>query len=119
MKKRFEDRILCFSLPPDPAGETPGVSAVEHTRGWLETDAPKPDRLDGRRGLYGLPRRAFAQTVPRRLRPPGVSSSSLSFFPDGNSLISAGRDSFVKFWTIPGAALFRTVSTYAVPFKWP
>jgi len=72
-KKRFEDRIFGFPLPPRQAGEAPGVSAL-----LLE---------------------------------------SLSFFPDGTSLVSAGRDKFVKFWTIPGAALFRVLATDAVPFQ--
>jgi WD40 repeat protein len=31
--------------------------------------------------------------------------------------VSAGRDSFVKFWTIPGAAFFRAIATQAVPLQ--
>ena len=42
---------------------------------------------------------------------------SLAFFPDGGTLITAGRDLYVKFWTIPDGALFRTVSTGNVPYS--
>jgi WD40 repeat protein len=42
----------------------------------------------------------------------------VSFFPDGKTLVSAGQDSFVKFWTIPNGALFRSViATDAVPVQ--
>jgi WD40 repeat protein len=42
---------------------------------------------------------------------------NLSFFPDGTTLITAGRDMFVKFWTIPNGALFRTIATSNVPYS--
>jgi WD40 repeat protein len=41
---------------------------------------------------------------------------NLSFFPDGATLITAGRDMFVKFWVVSSGALFRTVSTSQVPY---
>jgi hypothetical protein len=117
LRKRFEDRILGFPLPPNQAGETPGVCAVERgADGWKLT----------RRGLMGLiaagafaglTRPAYAQTCSIGAFAHQALLESLSFFPDGNTLVSAGRDSFVKFWTIPGAALFRTVSTDAVPLQ--
>jgi len=47
----------------------------------------------------------------------GAPIASLSFFPDGNTLISAGQDSLVKFWTIPAGALFRSVATDSVPVQ--
>ena len=104
-------------MPPDAALETPGVSAVEHTPdGWKLT----------RRSLIGIIAAGAFTGLPRPLRAAGCSTGafahgsligSLSFFPDGKTLISAGQDSFVKFWTIPNAALFRTVSTSAVPVQ--
>src|ERR1035438_7634893 len=42
---------------------------------------------------------------------------SLSFFPDGETLVSAGKDSYVKFWTVPEGALFRSIATDAVPLQ--
>ena len=86
-------------------------------RGWLEADAPEPDRFDGRGGLCGTsPARPRANLFHRRLCYQALLES-LSFFPDGNTLVSAGRDSFVKFWTIPNAALFRAIATQAVPLQ--
>ena len=43
--------------------------------------------------------------------------ASLSFSPDAQTLITAGQDSFVKFWTASSGALFRTVSTVDVPYR--
>ena len=37
--------------------------------------------------------------------------------PDGKTLLTAGRDMLVKFWTVPEGALFRTVSTPGIPYS--
>jgi len=42
---------------------------------------------------------------------------NVCFSPDGSTLITAGRDMYVKFWTVPNGALFRTVSTSNVPYS--
>jgi len=117
MKKRFEDRIAGFMLPPKAPGESPGVSAIEHRRdGWKLT----------RRSVMGLiAARAFAGTAGAggaAVCAPGAFAheillDSLSFVPGGKTLVSAGRDSLVKFWTIPEGALFRVASTDAVPLQ--
>jgi hypothetical protein len=117
MKKRFEDRIFSFPLPLETAGETPGVSSIEpRPDGWTLT----------RRGLMGLIAAGACAALPRSARAAGCSSGafaheilidSLSFFPDGTTLISAGQDSLVKFWTVPRGALFRTVSTDGLPLQ--
>jgi WD40 repeat protein len=65
----------------------------------------------------GLPRRARAQTCSTGAFAHEILVESLSFFPDGASLVSAGRDKLVKFWSIPGAALFRTIGVDAVPLQ--
>jgi len=64
-----------------------------------------------------LPRIARAQACSTGAFAHELPIGSLSFFPDGNTLISAGQDSLVKFWTIPAGALFRSVSTGAVPVQ--
>jgi len=43
--------------------------------------------------------------------------ASLSFSPDGQTLITAGQDSFVKFWNASSGALFRTIGTVDVPYR--
>jgi WD40 repeat protein len=117
LRKRFEDRILGFPLPPDQPGETPGVCAVERSAdGWKLTRRSLMG-LIAAGAFAGLARPAYAQTCSTGAFAHQALLESLSFFPDGNTLVSAGRDSFVKFWTIPGAALFRTVSTDAVPLQ--
>jgi hypothetical protein len=104
MKTRFDDRIRNFSLPIS-APETPGTAL-------------------SRRALLGILTAGAFVAFPRAARAGACSAgafahevliTSLSFFPDGNTLISAGRDSFVKFWTIPAGALFRTIATDAIP----
>ena len=115
LKKRFEDRIFGFLLPPHQAGETPGVSAVGRgADGWRLTRRSLMG-LIAAGAFAGLPRLARARTCSTGAFAHQALLESLSFFPDGNTLVSAGRDSFVKFWTIPGAALFRTIATEAVP----
>ena len=100
-RKRFEDRILGFPLPPDQAGETPSVSAVERgPDGWRLTRRSLMG-LIAAGAFAGLPRLARAQTCSAGAFAHQALLESLSFFPDGNTLVSAGRDSFVKFWTIP------------------
>ncbi len=114
-KSRFEDRLFACPPPSNPRGEAPGVSALEATRdGWRPT----------RRTLIGLlaagafarfPRLARAQTCSIGVFAHEILVDSLSFFPDGQTIVSAGRDQFVKFWTVPGAALFRVIAADAVP----
>jgi len=65
--------------------------------------------------MVRFPRAAHADTCSAGAFAHESAITSLSFFPDGNTLISAGGDSFVKFWTIPNGALFRTVATAALP----
>jgi hypothetical protein len=81
------------------------------------SDAPNPAGSAYRRGLRGISRTARAQACSTGAFAHELPIASLSFFPDGNTLISAGQDSLVKFWTIPGGALFRSVSTDAVPVQ--
>jgi WD40 repeat protein len=116
-KKRFEDRILGFPLPPDQAGERPGVSAVERSAGGWRLTRRSLMGLMAAGVFAGLPRLARAQTCSTGAFAHQALLESLSFFPDGNTLVSAGRDSFVKFWTIPNAALFRAIATQAVPLQ--
>jgi hypothetical protein len=102
MKTRFEDRIPGLLLPPDAAGGTPGVATVEHGRdGWKLT----------RRSLMGLLAAGAFEGLSRAPSAAGFSSAaaicspgafaheilvdSLSFFPDGQTLVSAGKDSYV------------------------
>jgi WD40 repeat protein len=116
MKKRFEDRISDLPLP-STAGETPAVSAIEPSRdGWKLTRRSVMGLLAA--GAFAGHSRAAAPSVCA----PGAFAhniliDSLSFFPDGKTLVSAGQDSLVKFWTIPGGALFRAISTETVPFQ--
>jgi WD40 repeat protein len=117
MKKRFEDRLTGFALPPQAPGESPGVSAIEPSPdGWKLT----------RRSLMGL-LAVGAFVRPSKADGGAVCSSgafaheisldSLSFLPGGQTLVSAGLDSFVKFWTIPDGALFRVANTDQVPLQ--
>ncbi len=117
MKTGFEDRILGFALPPEASDESPCVSAIEPgPGGWKLT----------RRGLMALlATGAFAANAQTR----GAAAcsvgayahqiliDSLGFLPGGKTLVSAGRDRLVKFWTIPSAALYRAVSTSAAPLQ--
>ena len=100
MKPRFDDRIQNFPLPAN----TPVCLTRRSLIGLLAAGA-----------FAGLPRTARAQACSAGAFAHELPIASLSFFPDGNTLISAGQDSLVKFWTIPAGALFRSVSTDAVP----
>jgi WD40 repeat protein len=122
MKTRFEDRIPGLLPPPDAAGGTPGVSTVEHSRdGWKLTRRSLMGLLAA--GAFGRPSRAPrapACSSGAAICSPGAFAheillDSLSFFPDGKTLVSAGKDSYVKFWTVPEGALFRSIATDAVP----
>ena len=120
MKKRFEDRISDFSPAPKDAPDRPAISVIERgPAGWQLT----------RRSLMGL---LAAGTIGGLSRTPraygqGLCStgvfaheiliSSLAFFPNGQTLVSAGEDGYVKYWTIPGAALYKTVTADAVPLQ--
>jgi WD40 repeat protein len=107
MKARFDDRIFNFPLPPGASGETPGVCLTRR-------------RLLGLLGagaFAGLPRAARAAICSTGAYANEILIASLSFFPNGNTLVSAGQDSFVKFWTIPNGALFRSIATDAVPVQ--
>ena len=122
MKTRFEDRIPGLLLRLAAAGGTPGVSTVEHGRdGWKLTRRSLMGLLAA--GAFGRPSRApraAACSSGAAICSPGAFAheillDSLSFFPDGKTLVSAGKDSYVKFWTVPEGALFRSVATDAVP----
>jgi WD40 repeat protein len=102
MKPRFDDRIQNFTLPPNM---TPCLTR-RTLLGLLTAGA-----------FAGLHRTARAQACSTGAFAHELPIASLCFFPDGNTLISAGQDSLVKFWTIPGGALFRSVSTDAVPVQ--
>lgn len=105
MKTRFDDRILSFPLPPDASGEAPGVCLTRRTViGLLAAGA-----------FTGMPRTARAAVCSAGSFAHSFQITSLGFFPDGNTLVSAGQDSLVKFWTIPQGALFRSISTDAIP----
>lgn len=116
MKDRFEDRIGKFTSRPAP-GEPPAASAIEaQANSWKLT----------RRSLIGL-LAAGTFAAYKSADAAGTCGSgafahqilldSLSFLPDGKTLVSAGRDGLMKFWTIPDAALFRTVSTSDLPLQ--
>ena len=100
MKPHFDDRIQNFPLPAN----TPVCLTRRSLIGLLAAGA-----------FAGLPRTARAQACSAGAFAHELPITSLSFLPDGNTLISAGQDSLVKFWTIPAGALFRSVSTDAVP----
>jgi WD40 repeat protein len=102
MKPRFDDRIQNFPLPPNT---TPCLTR-RTLLGLLTAGA-----------FAGLPRTARAQACSTGAFAHELPIASLSFFPDGNTLISAGQDRLVKFWTIPAGALFRSVTTDAVPVQ--
>jgi WD40 repeat protein len=117
MKKRFDDRIIRFPLSPKAPGDSPGVSSIEPAPdGWKLT----------RRSLMGLVAAgAFAgyskadgaATCPVGAFAHEISLDSLSFLPGGKTLVSAGLDGFLKFWTIPDGALFRVATTDAIPLQ--
>jgi WD40 repeat protein len=114
MKKRFEDRISDVALP-STAEDTPAVSAIEPgCHGWKLTRRSVMGLLAA--GAFGgLPRAAAASVCASGAYAHNILLDSLGFFPDGKTLVSSGHDSLVKFWTVPGGALFRAISTEAVP----
>lgn len=107
MKTRFDDRISNFPLPPNATSAPPCASLTRRNLMGLLTAG----------AFAGFPRNARAAVCPAGAFAHAISLTSLSYFPDGNTLISAGRDSFVKFWTIPNGALFRSIPTDAVPLQ--
>jgi len=117
MKGRFRDRLSEFLAPPDP-GSRPDICAVER--------GPRGCRLT-RRSMVGLMTAGVASAMfPKAARAAVCSAGAfaheilvgnVSFSPDGATLISAGRDMFVKFWTVPNGALFRTIPTGNVPYS--
>jgi WD40 repeat protein len=120
MSERFQDRLSDFALPAETAGERPRIYAGE--RG-------SDGRILTRRTLVGLLAAGAADMFPKTARGAGCSTcptgtfaheillASLSFSPDGKTLITAGQDQFLKFWSMPGGALFRTVSTVDIPYR--
>jgi WD40 repeat protein len=110
MREKFQDRLADFPLPPRIAGGKPAIT---------------------RRGMVGLltagatamfPRAAGGAAGCSGICSPGAFAheillASLGFSADGKTLITAGQDSLVKFWTVPNGALFQTVSTAAVPYR--
>ena len=119
MSERFQDRLSDFTLPAQTTGERPRIFAAARGNGRILT----------RRSMVGLLAAGAAGMYPRETRAAGCSTcttgayaheillASLCFSPDGKTLITAGQDSLVKFWTIPNGALFRTVGTAAVPYR--
>ena len=105
MKTKFDDRIQNFTLPPSTKGS--GVSLT-------------------RRNLLGILTAGAIAGLPRATRAAGCSIgafahesylTSLSFFPDGKTIVSAGKDDLVKFWTVPDGALFRSITTQTIPVQ--
>src|ERR1035441_7032097 len=93
---------------PPPAG--PG--------GRGEVSPPPPQTsLRAAGGFAGLPRAAAPSPCAPGAFAHNILVDSLSFFPDGKTLVSAGRDGLVKFWTVPGGALFRAATTDHVPLQ--
>jgi WD40 repeat protein len=117
MKKRFEDGIIRFAQLPRAPGDLPGVSAIEPGGdGWKLTRRSLMG-LMAAGAFAGLPRAGNAASCSVGAFAHEILIDSLSFFLDGKTLISAGRDSLVKFWTIPDGALFRVVTTDDVPLQ--
>jgi WD40 repeat protein len=107
MKPRFDDRIFNFPLPPSAGEETPGVCLTRRSLiGLLAVGA-----------FAGVTRSARAAICSTGAYAHGIAVTSVSFFPDGKTLVSAGQDNFVKFWTIPNGALFRSIANDAVPIQ--
>ena len=116
MKKRFEDRILGLPLP-SATGETPAVSSIAPSRdGWTLTRRSLMGLLAAG-GFAGLSRAAAPSLCAPGAFAHNVLVDSLSFFSDGKTLVSAGRDGLVRFWTVPGGALFRAATTDRVPLQ--
>src|ERR1017187_2917529 len=121
MSQRFQDRLSDFPLPAKNTGERPRIYAAARGTGG---------RILTRRSLVGLLAAGAAGVFPRAARGAACSGTcstgafaheillaSLSFSPDGKTLITAGQDLFVKIWTVPNGALFRTISTVDVPYR--
>src|ERR1039458_2812810 len=121
MSERFQDRLSDFPLPAKNTGERPRS---------FPTRRSSDLRILTRRSLVGLLAAGTAGVFPRAARGAACSGTcstgafaheillpSLSFSPDGKTLITAGQDLFVKFWTVPNGALFRTISTVDVPYR--
>src|ERR1039458_1034383 len=121
MSERFQDRLSDFPLPAKTTGERPRIYAAARGTGG---------RILTRRSLVGLLAAGTAGVFPRAARGAACSGAcstgafaheillaSLSFSPDGKTLITAGQDLFVKFWTVPNGALFRTISAVDVPYR--
>ena len=117
MNGRFRDRLSDFLMPPHPGG-APDICAVER--------GPLGCRLT-RRSMVGLMAASVASAMfPEAARADACSTGAfaheilvgnLCFSPDGMTLITAGRDMYVKFWTVPNGALFRTIPTANVPYS--
>jgi WD40 repeat protein len=116
MKKGFEDRIIGVPLPPRAEGEAPGVSAIERSRdGWRLTRRDLVSLLAA--GAFaGLPRTARASCATGAFAHQ-IQVVSLSFSPDGQTLVSAGSDGYVKFWSLPSGALYRSVAAGQKPVQ--
>src|ERR1035441_7018043 len=97
MKKRVEDRILGLPLP-STAGEPPAFSSIEPSRdGWKLTRRSLMGLL-AMGGFAGLPRAAAASPCAPGAFAHNMLVDSLSFFPDGKTLVSAGRDGLCDGW---------------------
>src|ERR1022692_2053877 len=112
MSERFQDRLSDFPLPAKNTGERPRIYAAARGTGG---------RILTRRSLVGLLAAGAAGVFPRAARGAACSGAcstgafaheillaSLSFSPDGKTLITAGQDLFVKFWTVPNGALINS-----------
>jgi hypothetical protein len=109
MIEKFHDRISDFPLPAPSAGEKPRILTRRGMVGLLAAGAV---------GMF--PRAAHGaacSTCPTGAYAHEILLASLSFSPDGKTLFTAGQDMFLKFWSMPGGALFRTVSTVDVPYR--
>ena len=106
MKMKFDDRIQNFPLPPNATGSAGASLSRRSLIGLLTGGA-----------FVGLPHKARAAACSVGAFAHESPVTSLCFFPDGKTIVSAGQDSLVKFWTIPDAALFRSIATDGVPVQ--
>ena len=109
MIEKFHDRISDFPVPAKSAGEIPLILTRRGIVGLLAAGAV---------GMFPRTARGAAcSTCPTGAYAHEILLASLSFSPDGKTLINRGTDMFLKFWSMPGGALFRTVTTVNVPYR--
>lgn len=109
MPSPFHDRLFDVPLPPLPAGEpAPGALPLTRRAMFRFMTAGAAAAMFPAAHAAACSVGAFAHEI---------LLVSLSFFPGGATLVTAGLDGFVKFWTVPDAALFRTIATTQVPYS--